>query len=358
MKKKLFPMIILLCALLLVVAVSCNSSPKKDPVVPSDPTEPARPATLTLSYFRENYRKGADKPEGKLYYTDTKGKITTLSLQSEGVTTDFDATTVGENKTLKVTYKDIECAATYSVFEPEKVDINGAFIVGEKTILFFKTKDDGTLTIDKEVWKNWKVYSEFDYTPENVTQTDNLPYTIDLSSSGETIIKVDDWQYRPDGKGGIRSYKSEDDFLDPANGYVPNTSKFYVSTSTAGRGTPDTIKTKYLVIAFSDGIASYQDMYMWFVDNTAAETLATLTKANAAIIVDASKFSFGQAGVELPKTEGEATEGKELSRNLKVYSREGYDKFSIVSYCDETNYKGYSYTMNLSAVAIPEGFWL
>ena len=112
MKKKLFPMIILLCALLLIVAVSCNSSPKKDPVVPSDPTEPARPATLTLSYFRENYRKGADKPEGKLYYTDTKGKITTLSLQSEGVTTDFDATTVGENKTLKITYKDIECAAT------------------------------------------------------------------------------------------------------------------------------------------------------------------------------------------------------------------------------------------------------
>ena len=100
---------------------------------------------------------------------------------------------------------------------------------------------------------------------------------------------------------------------------------------------------------------------MWFVDNTEAATLTALNKADANVIaVPSTLFSFGQAGVELPKKEGLAVDGKPFSRNLKVYSREGYTAekgaFSIVSYTDD-NYKGYSYAMGLSAVAIPANFW-
>lgn len=361
MKKKLFSTI-LVCALLLLIAVGCNNSPKSKPTPTPQPEEDVtRPATLRVGYFRESYVKGAAKPEGTLYYTDTAGRASSVSIQSADVTTDFDGNTVGENKTLKITYKGIDAIAQYTVVEPEKIDINGVYIVGENSILIFTTDADGKLTIDKEVWKNWKVYSNFDLgDPTNVTTTEGLEYKIDVTSSGATVIRADNWAYRPDGKGGIQSYKSEDDFLDPANGYIPSLDYFYVSSTTAGRGTDAEIKNKYLVIAFSDGISDYQNMYMWFVDDTAPATIATLTKANASIVVDSAKFAFGQAGVELPKTAGLAAEGKKYSKNLKVYSREGYTvakgAFSIVSYSDET-YNGYSYSMGLSTVAIPGGFW-
>ena len=357
MKKILFITLIELVGIMLFV--SCSNSPKKKESTPV--TEPERPATLTVGSFKDTYKKGPAEPEGTLFYTDTKGKVSTVRLQDEGVTyTGFDTTQAGENKTITITYKGIDCVAMYKVVEPEKVDVNGAYIVGENTVLFFKTSDAGVLSIGKEVWKNWKVYSDLDYDAGNVTSTDNLPYTIDISSSGATVIRTDDWVYRPDGNGGIQTYKSEDEFFDPAKGYVPNTGKFYVSSTTAGRGTPDAIKNKYLVIAFSDAIATYQNMYMWFVDDTAPATLAALNKADA-IVVDAAKFAFGQGGVELPKTEGLATEGKEYTKNLKVYAKDGYSDakraFSIVSYSDD-NYKGYSYIMGLSEVDIPAGFWL
>ena len=357
MKKKLFSMI-LVCALLLVIAVSCNSSPKSKPTPTPTPEEDVtRPATLRVGYFRESYIQGAAKPEGKLYYTDTAGKIITLSITDEGVTTDFDGNTIAENKDLKITYKGIDCIVQYSVVEKPTVDVNGAYIVGDNTLLIFKTDASGKLTIDKEVWKNWKVYSFFEPTEENVTETKNIDYSIEITSSGATAIKTDGWSYRPDGKGGLQSYKTEDEFLDPTNGYVPSLKYFYVSTTTAGRGTDDSIKSKYLVIAFSDKASTFYDMYIWFVDNTSPATIATLTKAGADFVVSSTKFAFGQAGAELPKTEGLAVEGKPLSRNLKVYTRDGYVKgFTIVSYTDE-GYKGYSYGMTASTVEIPGDFW-
>lgn len=74
---------------------------------------------------------------------------------------------------------------------------------------------------------------------------------------------------------------------------------------------------------------------MWFVADTDSATLTALDKAEA-IVVESTKFRFGQSGVELPKTEGEAAAGKVYSTNLRVYAKEGYTAsskaFSIVSY--------------------------
>ena len=190
MKKKLFSTI-LVCVLLLLIAVGCNNSPKSKPTPTPQPEEDVtRPATLRVGYFRESYVKGAAKPEGTLYYTDTAGRASSVSIQSADVTTDFDGNTVGENKTLKITYKGIDTIAQYTVVEPEKIDINGVYIVGDNSILIFTTDADGKLTIDKEVWKNWKVYSNFDLgDPTNVTTTEGLEYKIDVTSSGATVIR-------------------------------------------------------------------------------------------------------------------------------------------------------------------------
>ena len=337
MKKRIIPFI-LICALLITVAVSCNNNPG------GGGSEPKRPATLTLGYFKENYAKGADKSalSGTLYYTDTDGKITTLSLTSEGVTTDFDSSVVAEKKTLKITYRNIDCVAVYNIVEIEKVDISGTFIFDKNTTYTFES---GSNTVKKRVYDSWlKFFRDEEIQPSTLT------YRTEINSSGKTVIKIGDdiWPYYPDGKGGILYKPSEWDYFDSDSAYIPDVN-YYVSTSPEDNRsiTNETARGKYLVIAFD-----YEDdckMYMWFTKTI--DSLQSLTKDKADVVVSADKFSFGTAGLMLEKQDiGTYTCAKNL--NI-ILNKDGYNSkdraFSIISHSGE-GYKGYSYIMKLTDV--------
>lgn len=339
MRKLLSLMLIVLIGALLVV--SCNDSPTPTPPTPSDPE---RPATLTLESFREYYAKGAAATElvGSLYYTDTKGKITTLSLKDEGVTTDFDSKTVGE-KTLKISYKGIDCVAKYHIVEVEDVTVKGDFIVDKNTVLVFKADK----TVEKEVWANWSDFFVYDNLP---TPKDLGKYTVGISAAGKTIVRINDKNYYPDGKGGLLTYPSDEAFFGSESNYSPNTDYFYVSRSKEDSRSATVANNKYLVIAFN----GYGTMYMWFVDNLEKTTLDGLNETNVKVIVRGSNFAFDSAGASFDTFTPAGYE--EVAKNLRLMlNKDGYasteSAFSIVS-SSEGTYKGYAYTMKRTDVEV------
>ena len=98
--------------------------------------------------------------------------------------------------------------------------------------------------------------------------------------------------------------------------------------------------------------------YIWFIDHINVVSDIQDLDTDDAITVDAKDMTFGIGGVSMSKVTGtEPTSPTGANKNLTIMlNREGYDSktraFGLVSYVD-TNYKGYSYTMKLSDVAIP-----
>ncbi|MBR6235610.1 MAG: hypothetical protein IKR01_07190, partial [Spirochaetales bacterium] len=108
MRKHILP-VLLVIAVLLVAAISCKNNPSPTPTPTPTPT---RPATLTAGYYTKYYELTtgtSSTPKGTLYYTSPEGTITTLSFTSEGVTSNFNSTEAGNDKTLKLSYKGIDC---------------------------------------------------------------------------------------------------------------------------------------------------------------------------------------------------------------------------------------------------------
>jgi hypothetical protein len=333
--KKFFTTAMIICALFLVVAVSCKNSPSPTPT--PTPVEPTRPATLRLNYFEKNYEKGATAPKGSLIYTDEKGKITTPSLQADGVTTDFNATTAGENKTLKISYQGIDCVASYNVYELEDINISGCFVFTENmTIDFFGPGDDTVMVIEYE---NWKQFQEFNPDEDNVHM---LTYTKALTSAGVTVARVtvgeDRYSFYPDGEGGIKTYHEDWDLPQP------EIDEWYVSTDYERGRVSDCARNKYMVARFTTDYT----MDVWFVDKDAFAGLdySTLNADNRAYVVPAGLFTFDLAGVKVDKTNDvDATKAK----NFKLYSKNGFETISVVSYAD-SDYYGYSYILKLKDV--------
>ena len=112
---------------MLVVLASCNNSPKTPEVIAKNP------ATLRVYTFQEYYPVGAtpDKIAGTLLYSpEGSSSIMTVDIKDPGVTkSGFEASTEGEGRTLKLTYKGVDCVATYSVVAVREYKISGCFIV-------------------------------------------------------------------------------------------------------------------------------------------------------------------------------------------------------------------------------------
>lgn len=336
MKKNVFAYA-LFALLLICVMVSCNGNAKTPEVIAKNP------ATLKVNYFRQYYAVG-DGPEklvGTLSYTAEGGSsINTIDISSEDVKKEgFDTTVPAEGKTLKLTYKGIDCVVTYNVVKQETVNIFGEFIVDENTTLDFK-KDN---KVKKTKWSNWDDYYNCKGDPEKKDFT----YTVGLSSSGRTIVTVDGTNYYPDGNGGILSYPSFDQYFDDDSKYVPS-SDFYVSTGKEDTRsiTNEAAQNHFLVMKFD----FYGNALIWFTENLNSGTLSGLTEATA-IKVEANKMSFGVGGVSMNKVEGTngASAPTGANKNLTIIlNKDGYDSkdkaFGFVSYSDD-DYKGYSYTM-------------
>lgn len=354
MRKLLSLMLIVLIGALLVV--SCNDSPSPSPT--PTPTDPERPATLTLASFREYYAKSpTSKPIGSIYYTDTKGKITTLSLTDEGVTTDFDSKTVGE-KTLKISYKGIDCVAKYTIVEVGEVSVKGAYIVDKNTVLVFEEDEQGNKTVKREYWNNWGAYYNLSDDPD---ESEPVTYTPGISAAGKTIVTVDipEKQYKknlyPDGIGGLLTYPSEAVYFGSDSNYVPNTDYLYVSRSKEDKRSAGVANDKYLVIGFNYN----GTMFMWFVANLdEEETLKKLKAEDAKVVISASDFIFDSSGAYFETFTPDAYKGQGVADNLRLMlNKDGYasteSAFSIVS-SSEGTYKGYAYTMKLTSVPIPD----
>lgn len=342
MRKHILP-VLLVIAVLLVAAISCKNNPSPTPT----PT-PTRPATLSVYSFRNYYFLDAAKTDlvGTLVYTDTAGKVTTVDIKDASVTTDFDSSKVAEGKVLKISYQGIDTTAVYNVVKPQEVDISGSFVLGKNVTYVFTS---GSKNVIKETWDNWSQFYNLSSDPDEKP----LSYSVSLSPSGRTTIKLDDWTYSPDGKGGLSSYPSEGQFFDYDAGYVPNTTYFYVSTTKEDNKSITNVaaRGKYLVMKFNvDGEA-----FVWFTDDLNSATLAGLTEIGKAYSITADKMIFDNSGVYLKNVTADAEKGK----NLSIYlNKDGYASkeraFSFVSSSgvDDT-YKGYSYTMKLSDVLIP-----
>jgi len=342
MKKNVF-VYTLFALLLICVMVSCNNSGTKPQEVIAK-----NPATLKVNYFRQYYAVGdtEDKLVGSLSYTAEGGSsISQVEIKDSEVKKEgFDTTTTGEGKTLKLTYKGIDVVVTYNVVNMEKVDLFGEFIVGDNTTLEFK-KDNKVV---KTKWESWDDY----FNCRGHEKEKEYTYSSDISSSGRTVVRVDDWNYYPDGKGGILSYPSFDQYFEDGSKYVPGINTFYVSTGPEDNRSvtnPDA-KNKYLVMRFD----FYGHAYIWFTADTLQTTLDALTNDNA-IKIGADQMSFGVGGVSANKVEGTAqgSAPSGATKNLTILmNKDGYDSkdraFSFVSYSDsDINYKGYSYIMKL-----------
>lgn len=334
--KKYLAVMLVICALVLAFTVSCKKSPTPTPT-------PTRAATLSVYNFKNNYSEGATKADlvGTLVYTDTNAKVTTVDIKDEGVTTDFDATTAGEGKILKITYQGIDTTALYNVVKPEEVDIAGTYILGKNLSYTFAS---GSKTVKKEEWGNWANFFNLDAEP-TVTETS---YTVGISPAGRTTIRLDGWTYSPDGKGGLYSYPSEGQFFDFSAGYSPNTAYYYVSTTAEDTRsiTNQAAQGKYLVMQFT----VTGDIKVWFVDNP-----AVAPAGDPAYTISGTKMIFDNSGVYLKNVSLEEA-GEKKAQNLSLYlNKDGYASqdraFSYVS-SDGDGYKGYSYTMKLSDVGV------
>lgn len=331
--------IVLITVLLVLGLASCNNNPGG-----GGSSEPTRPATLSVNNYIENYPVGAEKPSGVLIYTSTAGKITTVDINDEGVTTDFNASVAADNKILKISYKGIDVAKTYNVVQMEEVDISGTYIVDKNTTLTFKK---GSTSVDKDVWSSWGQFYNLDSDPV----TTELTYTVGLSPAGRTVIRVNNWSYIPKD-GGLASYPSEAAYFEYDSGYAPSTTCFYVSTAKEdNRSTTNAAaRNKYLVMKFDvEGNA-----YFWFTADVESATLTALTDGDAVKIL-ANQMAFDQAGLNF---KGVTVEGKEsVASNLEILlNKEGYASttkaFGFIS-STGSGYQGYYYTMKLSDVLIP-----
>lgn len=339
MKKNVFAYA-LFALLLICVLVSCNGNAKTPEVIAKNP------ATLKVNYFRQYYAVG-DGPEklvGTLSYTAEGGSsISQVEIKSSEVKKEgFNTDTTGEGKTLKLTYKGIDVVVTYNVVNMEKVDLFGEFIVGDNTTIEFK-KDNKVV---KTKWESWDDY----FNCKGHEQKKEYTYSPDISSSGRTVVRVDDWNYYPDGKGGILSYPSFDQYFEDGSKYVPSMYDFYVSTGKEDtrESTNQSARNHYLVMKFDfEGHA-----YIWFTLDTEQSTLNALVPENA-IKIGADQMTFGVGGVSANKVEGTAqgSAPSGATKNLTILmNKDGYDSkdraFTFVSYNDD-GYKGYSYIMKL-----------
>ena len=347
MKKNVFTYA-LFALLLICVMVSCNNSKTPEVIAKN-------PATLKVNYFRQYYAVGdkEDKLVGTLSYTAEGGSsINTIDISSEEVKKDgFDTKEPAEGKTLKLTYKGIDCVVTYNVVKQETVDLSGKeFVVADNITLLFE-KDNKVI---KTTWNSWnQFYNEMDPSPE---QEKEFTYTVGISSSGRTIVKVDGDNYYPDADGGLHSYPSTDDFFFNDGKYAPDMSYFYVSTGKEDQRSAEAAKGKYLVMKYDIGSTAY----IWFTNDVASGTLTTLSNTDA-IKVTADKMSFGVGGVFMTKVEGTTDSADPNIQNAKknltiILNKDGDGSeeraFTFVSYSD-SDYRGYSYIMKLSDVLIP-----
>ena len=335
--KKFLSVMLVICAIVLAFTVSCKKSPTPTPT----PT-PTRAATLSVYNFKNNYSEGATKADlvGTLVYTDTAAKVTTVDIKGEGVTTDFDASTAGEGKILKITYQGIDTTAVYNVVKPEAVDIAGTYILGKNLSYTFAS---GSTAVTKEEWGNWATFFNLDGEPTVTTTT----YTVGISPTGRTTIRLDGWTYSPDGKGGLFSYPSEGQFFEFSAGYSPNTTYYYVSTTAEDTRSITNLAAqgKYLMMQFT----VLGDCKVWFVDNPAAAPAG-----DPAYTIPGNKMDFDNAGVYIKNYSVNETNAK----NLSIYlNKDGYASkdraFSFVSSSGVSDdYKGYSYTMKLTDIGI------
>ena len=343
MTKKI--LIAILAVLLVLGLASCSDKSSSG----GGSSEPKRPAELSVTSFTENYPVGTAKPSGSLLYTSTEGKITPVDINDAGVTTNFDATTAGTNKVLKITYKGIDAVKYYNVVEPQKVDVTGTFIVDKNTTLTFSTDTDGKLKITKEDWGNWYTFNNL---PLPLPESKVLEYTIGISPAGRTVIRTNGWSYTP-VDGGLSGYPSESAYFEYGSGYTPNTEYFYVSTDKEDNRstTNEAARGKYLVMKFN----AYGDALFWFTDALSDEKITYIrAHEDEAIKVDSKLMSFDQAGVNFKNV---TIEGKEeAASNLQIIlNREDYASktraFGFISSSDGT-YKGYSYTMKLTDIPV------
>jgi hypothetical protein len=337
MKKRTIPFL-LVCVLLLAVAVSCNSNPGG-----GGSDTPKMPPELTLSNFKQYYPVGAQTSDliGTLYYKED-GKITTLSVKDEGVTiSGFDSSAVAENKTIKFTYKNLDCVATYSIAKKAEVHLEGTVIFDKYTTYTFK---NGSNEVTKEVYKSWYDYYNCGVEGAEDPVVSKLTYTVDINTSGATIIRFEDdsWPYRPDGKGGLNGKPSDADYFYD-NAPQPY---FYVSATAEDTRmvTNPIARGKYLVMAFD----FYGNMYMWFTENTDEATLKAL-KATDAIMLSGKMIAFDSIGVYFDNVTAHETKAK----NLRLMIKDGYGSkdraFSLVSSSGD-GYYGYSYNMKLTDI--------
>jgi len=344
MKRRTIPFL-MVCVLLLAVAVSCNSNPGGGG---GGSDVPKRTPELKLNNFKQYYPVGAQKSDlsGDLYYYSEDGKIETLSVKSEGVEIKgWDSSAVAENKTIKFTYKNIDCVATYSIVKKAEVYLDGTVIFDKNTTYTF---EEGSDKVTKEVYKSW--YDFYNCGVEGAAEPvqSELTYTVDINTSGATIIRFegDSWPYRPDGNGGINGKPSFEDYFDN-NAPQPY---FYVSTKAAENDhvTNPAARGKYLVMAFDfDG-----NMYMWFTDDTEKKTLEALNVGEA-IKLEGTKIDFDSVGVFFKNADA-----GDKAKNLRLLlNKDGYASseraFTIISSSDtigETKYYGYSYTMKLTDI--------
>lgn len=331
MRKHILP-VLLVIAVLLVAAISCKNNPSPTPT----PT-PTRPATLSVYSFRNYYFLNAAKTDlvGTLAYTDTAGKVTTVDIKDASVTTDFDTSKVAEGKILKISYQGIDTTAVYNVVKVDEVDISGSFILDKNVTYVFTS---GSRNVKKETWTDWGQFYNLSGTPAETSTS----YTVTLSPSGRTVIKMDDWTYTPDKTGGLASYPSEGQFFDYDAGYVPNTGYYYVSTTKEDNRTIVPAKNNYLIMQFT----VTGEVKVWFKDTPTAPA------GDPAYTIPADKMIFDNSGVYIKNYSVNETNAK----NLSIYlNKDGYASkeraFSIVSSSDD-GYKGYSYTMKLSDIGI------
>ena len=342
MKRRTIPFL-MVCVLLLAVAVSCNSNPGGGGGGGGSDA-PKRPAELKLSNFKQYYPVGAQQSDliGNLFYYSEDGKITTLSVKSEGVTiTGFDSSAVAENKTIKFSYNGIDCVSTYSIIKKAEVNLEGTVIFDKNTTYTF-TK--GSNEAKKEVYSSWYDYYNQGEQSAQEPETGTVKFSTDINTSGATIIRFegDSWPYRPDGNGGINGKPSDNDYF---YDNVPQP-YFYVSTTAEDNKTitNEVARGKYLIVAFD----FYGNMYMWFSNNTDKTTLLSLKRADA-IKLSGKDIDFDSIGVSFK----DVTADKDKAKNLRLMIRDGYNSaekaFSIVSSSGD-GYRGYSYILKLTNV--------